>query len=278
MPPSDGGGIVVWDSAEAKLSGTQVYSNSADSCGGGLLAYFFSTATLSGTNVVGNSAGDCGGGVYSVNNSSIIATNSCFVNNSDTSVHLADASLVATDNWWGSANGPSGAGSGGGDSVGQGIDFSSFKSAAPAGCPTLESDLVIQKTIVPTAALPGGAITYTLVFTNTGPHVARYVTLTDTMPISMTVDQVISSGVNITQSVVGNHYTWTVTDTGVIGGAGGSITVTGVLAKPLLGGWFTNTVWISSATADPESGNDSSDAEVEVYDLFSVYLPVILSQ
>jgi hypothetical protein len=44
--------------------------------------------------------------------------------------------LSAPDNWWGSAGGPSGAGPGSGDSVGDHVIFTKHKTAPPEGCPS----------------------------------------------------------------------------------------------------------------------------------------------
>jgi CSLREA domain-containing protein len=79
---------------------------------------------------IANSAND-GGAIYEIGDEYLIANGSCFVNNSHTSVYyttttnfVSDAD--ATGNWWGAVNGPSGEGSGDGDSVGADINYSDF--------------------------------------------------------------------------------------------------------------------------------------------------------
>jgi len=56
------------------------------------------------------------------------------------------------------------------------------------------------------AVLPAGtlhrnqALTYTLAFSNSGPGAASGVVITDSVPISVSVSAVVSSGVRITNS------------------------------------------------------------------------------
>jgi len=93
------------------------------------------------------------------------------------------------------------------------------------------------------------------------------------------VTRVVSRGLNLTQSVAGNHYTWSVTDAGMLPGAVGIITATGILSDPLPTGAFTNTAHISSATSDPVPENDVSNAGLTVGPValsYHTYLPVIV--
>jgi len=54
-------------------------------------------------------------------------------------------------------------------------------------------DLDIVKTVDPAVAIPGQIITYTLTFSNIGPIMATGVIITDVVPVSVTVQSVISS-------------------------------------------------------------------------------------
>ena len=272
-----GGGIFVGWGGIATVTGGHIYENSA-AAGGGVYVYD-STANLSQTDVVDNSARQSGGGLFVSANGSLAATDGCIVNNSDTAVDRSSGGLVATGNWWGAANGPSGAGQGGGDSVAPGIGYGGYQTLPPSGCATLQSDLTLRKTAVPPVVAPGQIITYTLAVTNTGPHVARYVTISDTIPISVTLTRVISRGLKLSQSAAGNHYTWSITDLGMLPGAVGIITATGILSDPLPMGAFTNTARIRSATSDPVPENDVSNSRVTVGPValsYHTYLPVIV--
>jgi hypothetical protein len=62
---------------------------------------------------------------------------SCIAGNGDTAVFNSQpASQNAAGNWWGDANGPSGAGPGSGDSVSTGVDFSGWLTTPPSICPS----------------------------------------------------------------------------------------------------------------------------------------------
>lgn len=73
-------------------------------------------------------------------------------------------------------------------------------------------DLAIIKTVTPTIAAPGQAITYTLAFSNTGTGLATGVVITDIVPVSITVGSVISSGVAIIDTGASPPYVWNVED------------------------------------------------------------------
>jgi uncharacterized repeat protein (TIGR01451 family) len=297
---SGGGGVFV-ESGTATLSETHVYRNATAFSGGGvyvsaggatLNAYsgeishnsaFFSgggvyvalgTATLSETHVLSNTA-TAGSGLYLEDSGALTATNGCLVNNSDFSAEeytFSGGALVATGNWWGAANGPAGAGPGDGDSVSAGVDYAGFQTSAPPGCPTLRADLLIHKAVAtpltgpgPAAlAVPGQAITYTLTFTNAGPHIARRVVVSDRVPVSVTVNSVVSSGVSVTPSVVGRLHAWRVAGWGLPQGGVGVITLTGVLSYPLSVGAFTNTAVITAGTTEVATTNNSAEALVMV--------------
>lgn len=121
-------------------------------------------------------------------------------------------------------------------------------------------DLVITKTVDPAVAIPGQIITYTLTFLNIGPISATGVIITDVVPVSVTVQSVISSGIVITDSGTISPYVWNVHT--LAQGEGGIITVTAV---PLATGRFTNTVsCISTTPPDVDTTNNASSAGVTV--------------
>jgi len=261
---SIGGGVhVVYGSAT--LTETQVISNSANSGGG--VSVEFGSATLTGTQVLSNVAySGTGGGFYLfVSSGAIItATNGCIVYNSYTAVVRNNGTLTASDNWWGATNGPSGAGPGDGDSVSANVDYSGFKNSAPAGCPSLSpANLQISKSVSPSMAAPGEAITYTLAFSNIGGLSASGVIITDSIPVSVTHSSLSfsSSGAVITST--GNiSYVWNVED--LSGGEWGIINVTGVLSDDLSAGIFTNTATITTTVPENDLSNNSDTASVMI--------------
>ncbi|MDY7075302.1 MAG: FG-GAP-like repeat-containing protein [Chloroflexota bacterium] len=122
-------------------------------------------------------------------------------------------------------------------------------------------DLSIIKSVTPSAAYPGEAITYTLTFSNAGSALASGILITDRIPVSLTVQSVISNcDVAITQTVTGGYtYTWSVGD--LDQNQGGIITITGQLSATLPHNHtFENVVTITTADADSDSGNNSSTA------------------
>lgn len=64
------------------------------------------------------------------------STDNCVVFNDVGVENATGTSTTFTSNWWGTSDGPSGAGSGSGDSVSADVVFSPFTTVAPAGCPS----------------------------------------------------------------------------------------------------------------------------------------------
>jgi CSLREA domain-containing protein len=131
---AEGGGLFV--QSLTRLLATTVADNSASGHGGGIYAQALLRISEA-SQIVGNLAGGEGGAVYL--SSSIVddhrVTGSCIAGNGDTAVFNSQtASQAFTENWWGAPDGPSGAGPGSGDSVGENIDFSGFLAAPPSGC------------------------------------------------------------------------------------------------------------------------------------------------
>jgi uncharacterized repeat protein (TIGR01451 family) len=254
---SYGGGLFISEGS-ATLTSTQVVSNSAGSHGGGV-AVQKGRATLTRTHVLANRAPD-GGGLYGLTNlATISANNGCIAYNDDRAVDNGSFGTVnARDTWWGAADGPSGAGPGSGDSVGANVDYASFKTSAPPGCPTYVPDLAIEKTVVPSIAAPGDAITYTLAFSGTDKGLGTGVVVTNVVPLSVTKGSLgyASSGAAIT-ATGSISYVWQVEDLSM--GEWGVITVTGVLSGSLSTGPFTNTAAIGSG-AESAAGNNAAAA------------------
>ncbi len=124
------------------------------------------------------------------------------------------------------------------------------------------SDPVLVKTLTPEIAAAGDNITYTLTFFNDGSLTATHVIITDTIPVSVAVSSIVSSGVAITGTGAGPEYAWKVAD--LPADAGGVITIAGVLSAALPRGVFTNTA-IITASSEADPANNRSSAPLDVY-------------
>jgi uncharacterized repeat protein (TIGR01451 family) len=177
---NSGGGIYV-DGGNVVINGAHIASNAAKYQGGGVSISGGST-TLENVQFLNNTAGDTGGALFS--GASATVTDSCFVGNSAISVYKSGlSSLSARHNWWGAANGPSGAGSGDGDSVSTNVDYGDFLTVPILGCPTLSPDLAISKRVYPSSHIRDqDEVTYTIGLSNSGRSDAANVLLTDTLP------------------------------------------------------------------------------------------------
>jgi uncharacterized repeat protein (TIGR01451 family) len=133
-----------------------------------------------------------------------------------------------------------------------------------AGCPEATADLSISKMHSADLVVPGGAITYTLTFTNAGPAVAGAATISDSTPVSVTITGVTSStfggSVFITQTGAAPDFAWEVSD--LPAGAGGYITLTGVVSPGagLIGAAITNTAAITASSDITPADNSSAAA------------------
>ncbi len=125
------------------------------------------------------------------------------------------------------------------------------------------ADLVIDKTVLPaTPVYPGDTVTYTLAFSNRGVLTATHVVITDHVPVSVSVQRVISSGIAITAAGAGRPYVWEVAD--LAQNDGGVIILTGVLSDPLTMGIFTNTAVIDTITPESDETNNRDETGVTV--------------
>ena len=131
-------------------------------------------------------------------------------------------------------------------------------------------DLELAKTIIPTGDIALGApVTYTLVYTNHGPSIARDVIISDPLPNVLTNVHYAGAAITATGSL---SYTWQVTD--LAPGIGGVFTITGVLEDDLTGGLvFTNTATITTATAESDPGNNSGAVAATVSNLSPALSP-----
>ncbi len=132
---------------------------------------------------------------------------------------------------------------------------------ASAGLTVSEADLAVVKSAAPTTLHVGNLITYTLRYTNTGGVTAVGGVISDYVPSLLGSLGYTYSGAVITP-IVGSPYRWQIAD--LAPGAGGVITITGILGVGAPPGWLTNTVTISSTTAESDLADNSAFAVVTV--------------
>ncbi len=106
------------------------------------------------------------------------------------------------------------------------------------------ADVVLDKAVRPTTAMPGAAITFTLTLINAGSLPATGIVVTDTVP-TLLRDMSFASTLTVTNTGLLPPFVWLVQD--LAREQGGIITVSGVLPVPLAAGIYTHTACISAA-------------------------------
>ena len=123
-----------------------------------------------------------------------------------------------------------------------------------------EADLGVSKAVSSTASQVGGALTYTIDVTNSGPSSASNVVVTDTLPVGVTfVSGTGPSGEVLTE--VGGVVTANVPT--MAAGTSGTMTIT-VNIEAGAASSITNNVVVSSDTGDSNTVNDSAVANTTV--------------
>jgi titin len=130
-------------------------------------------------------------------------------------------------------------------------------SATDSDTITATSDLSLTKTGSPNPVTVGGTLTYTITVNNSGPSTATNVTLTDTLPASVTFASATPSQGSCTQS--GGTVTCNLGSIADGGSAIVTITVT-----PNAAGTITNTATVSASESDPNSANNTATATTTV--------------
>ncbi|MBI2760816.1 MAG: DUF11 domain-containing protein [Chloroflexi bacterium] len=134
------------------------------------------------------------------------------------------------------------------------------------------ADLSITKDkdpAMPLQAAPGGNLTYVLTVTNAGPDPAGAVVLTDVLPSQVTYQSHSTMGApgwNCSTPAVGANGTVTCSIASMAVGTATIRLVVKVDPMAMLGTMFTNTATVSSATIDPNPGQESDDLTIEVFD------------
>lgn len=143
------------------------------------------------------------------------------------------------------------------------------------GAPDLGADentegpnLALTKTVSPTIAGPGTAVTFTLHYTNTGNTTMTGVSITDQIDTAVFTNQsYTSSGASITPQG-GSPYTWSVAN--LAPGDGGTITVTVSVRSPVAAdATVVNTATISSVTTDLIPSDNTGTASIQIYQAVS---------
>lgn len=137
-----------------------------------------------------------------------------------------------------------------------GVHAASFNNT----CGRPAADLSIVKSASPAQPIAGQNINYTLSISNEGPSAATSVTVTDTLPASLTfVSCSVSGGTGGTCSGTGNARTVTFSELPTGTGIVATVTLVARIAPSLShGSTVVNTASIASATFDPKTTNDSS--------------------
>ena len=128
-----GGGLV-------SVENSEISNNSARNYGGGIFNYSGQIDFIS-NQLINNTATLDGGFLYNLNVAEI--TNSCISGNSGTALENLGSHVNATNNFWGTANGPSGNGPGSGDSVSGNITFIPFLTSCSLDIPEAKIPLVL---------------------------------------------------------------------------------------------------------------------------------------
>ncbi len=123
------------------------------------------------------------------------------------------------------------------------------------------ADVGIEKTVSDATAVPGQPLTYTLAFTNAGPHIAFGTIITDFVPESIVNPNFTSSGATITPTG-GLSFVWQVDN--LAPGTGGLITVTGIISPELISETTIVNTAVISNSADITPTNNSSTAVTQV--------------
>jgi len=127
------------------------------------------------------------------------------------------------------------------------------------------ADLSVAKSGLPDPVFAGGTITYTITVTNAGPQPAVSASLTDALPAGTTFESLASpGGWSCTTPAVGATGTVSCANpTLAVGGAVFTLVVrvsTGVVGASTI----VNTAVVSSATADPNPGNETASSTITV--------------
>jgi uncharacterized repeat protein (TIGR01451 family) len=123
---------------------------------------------------------------------------------------------------------------------------------------TAASDVGIHKSATPNPGSAGGTLTYTLTFSNAGPGSAGGVVISDSVPSSITINSVSSSGATITQTSGAPNFAWQVSN--LAPNAGGIITLAGTISNIVVAGDVITNTAVITAAGDGNAANNSASA------------------
>ena len=128
------------------------------------------------------------------------------------------------------------------------------------------SDLSITKTASPNPVKAGTNLTYTITVNNAGPSTATGVVVKDTIPGQVSVLSVTPSSGSCTAGIPGNPLQPLTCTMGNLAAPGSATVVVVVAVNPSVpsGTVINNNATVSSAVADPNTGNNSATAAVNV--------------
>jgi uncharacterized repeat protein (TIGR01451 family) len=136
------------------------------------------------------------------------------------------------------------------------------------------ADVRIYKAADPSSLAPGETLTYSLTFLNAGDLAATGVVISDTIPAELDSIAIASDGAALIQ-IGTNPHRWQVED--LAPGAGGVLTITGVINPGLSPGlWITNTAAISTTAVEEDTGNNESQVMTWVGIPVKIYLPLVV--
>ncbi len=157
--------------SQLRIFTSRFENNTTQALGAGIAQ--FEGSLVADQNLFVNNTAAAGSGIAIIRGSNVEISNNCFIANNGTSVETDAANnggtiIDATNNWWNAIDGPSGAGTGSGEPVGDRIIFDPFLTAPP-GCPSLPLiafDQTIDMTVIETQAAitltaSGGIAPYT---------------------------------------------------------------------------------------------------------------------
>jgi uncharacterized repeat protein (TIGR01451 family) len=129
------------------------------------------------------------------------------------------------------------------------------------------ADLTITKSAISSSASSGSQILFSIQLTNNGPSAATAVQMLDTVPTGTTlygVDQLGGPTFTCTGPMRGDTGTTTCTIASLARGESATFVATYLVGNVSTGTVISNTATASSTTADPNSLNNSSTAELQV--------------